>query len=212
MSACGSYNFPKRLINRVTAQRGERLAKWPEKDWVTGSSWQRTDEEEIEFRPWLRAAATEQRKIVVAGVEVPLVRVPRVQPPSQDVMKDLFSGNLTENEYRFWIGSPYKLSLWSKCRACGVVVHGWLERWQHQELEQKCTTVLVRAYAGLGVVARCIVCSQDCHESRWGVVMHEQCTQVWRTTDKRYIRLLVACRQIVEADRAWVEKRKKSSC
>ena len=92
-------------------------------------------------------------------------------------------GNLPNEEYRFWRGSPEESLHLTQCRMCRFVAMSASERAAHRAVTH-CTTNLVAIYR----VAReprhptCMVCSRVTHDEKWGVPLcnDEDCISDWK--------------------------------
>lgn len=97
------------------------------------------------------------------------------------------SGNLNNEEYRFWIGSPNRISGVAQCRACRKVCHDAFERIAHKDDKtchvggETCNRRLVNAYGMLLAQHKCVVCREQTYQSIYGVpICQKNCIERWR--------------------------------
>ncbi len=87
-------------------------------------------------------------------------------------------GNLSLNEYRFWIGTALENAAYAACRFCHVLCCSEEERKTHQKM-RGCTVKLVSVYSLLQKDAKCVVCDKPSVTSRWGLPLHRECIEAW---------------------------------
>ena len=98
-------------------------------------------------------------------------------------------GNLSQEEYRYWIGYVAKASTWAQCRACRTVTYSAREREEHFKDKNflvggnQCTVRLVNAYKIMLTSTLCVVCKQQrWGGQKWGVPLCDrpECEKLWK--------------------------------
>jgi hypothetical protein len=107
-------------------------------------------------------------------------------------------GNLSNEEYRYWVGSQYEGYVFAMCRACKKSKYGKHEREAHFRDPdflvngEQCTTRLVNAYKMLDHMTLCLVCKEKRYnQSMYGVPLcrRAECIKKWKFSTDRYIML-----------------------
>lgn len=119
-------------------------------------------------------------------------------PPARHDDDRVPPGNLSNEEYRYWIGCSESDYIFAMCRACRKSRYGKLEREQHFKDPDflvngdPCTTRLVNAYKQLADSTLCLICKEKRYgRARWGVPLCESsdCIRKWKFGQERYIML-----------------------
>ncbi len=106
------------------------------------------------------------------------------------------SGNLSNEEYRYWIGSPYPASTLAICRACRTQVWTGESRLAHSKDDkfvvggERCAKRLTMAYAILLREPQCVVCKAQRYGSeKWGVPLcnKNDCLRKWKFEEDRWV-------------------------
>lgn len=116
-------------------------------------------------------------------------------------------GNLHFSDYRFWQGSEFGVSMWTRCRACREVICGNtrdVEMKVHSD-HYKCSIHLTVAYAYLLRGKLCVVCEKKSSASKWGIPLCSlSCQEKWMFEDPIYPLLFKA---VAEANTPELQKR-----
>jgi len=108
-------------------------------------------------------------------------------------------GNLGNAEYRWWIGHRIKESDFAMCRRCRTIVRSPEARLSHKADKQyfmnelPCTVILGIAYKMLERRQRCIVCSRETTNTRYGVfICCPYCETMWKFCQDTNLDLMIA--------------------
>ena len=97
-------------------------------------------------------------------------------------------GNLSDSEYRFWMGDINPSSMVAICRACKTACFTPKERLLHKSDKSHwtkntaCTVRLTEAYRSLLLKGKCQVCGDHTSNSHWGVPLcgKTSCEYMWK--------------------------------
>lgn len=110
----------------------------------------------------------------------------------------VLKGNLEEEEYRFWVGTPEQGMGFSMCRACRTSIYNKLDRDGHFKDPKfsigglQCSVRLVNAYKKLSDLTQCLICKkQRFGHTRWGVPICDSptCESNWKFNQQRWMPL-----------------------
>lgn len=94
------------------------------------------------------------------------------------------AGNLSEDEYRFWIGSEYKTHLTATCRWCAQTFYNKSDREIHGKVDTKHMSALLVVYrrARNHGAHLCLVCGEVTKSERYGLPLcpTESCLHAWK--------------------------------
>lgn len=107
-------------------------------------------------------------------------------------------GNLSNDDYQYWVGARTMVSEYCKCRACGKVLYPATlkARKEHNEV-WACSKQLQMAIRLLVKDTRCVVCGTVGKHRKWGVpICSEACQLAWMfDTHALYPVMLTALRE-----------------
>lgn len=89
-------------------------------------------------------------------------------------------GNLSGEEYRWYIGHTVFTSNFAQCRVCLNICTSTLERLRHQK-SMKCCSYLAPAYSIIKTRGICVVCNIETGREKWGVpICSNLCDHLWK--------------------------------
>lgn len=103
-------------------------------------------------------------------------------------------GNLSNEEYRFFVGNRQTHLEVSHCRWCAECFTSILSRRAHKT---PCKTLLIDLYRELRDLSRCAVCEKACKRTAWGIPLcGEKCEHEWRfASPQAFIKILVIAKK-----------------
>lgn len=118
-----------------------------------------------------------------AGVIVHPGRFHRMPVPNMD-------GNLSKEEYRFFIGKIDKGYRVAVCRWCSAYVHSEEDRRDHKENE--CPRKLISLYSKLIKIGKCGFCNNVTSHYVWGIpICGKTCENAWKFEMPPALRLVI---------------------
>ena len=91
--------------------------------------------------------------------------------------------NLAHHQYRWWVGSQWKQSQSSTCRACHHTFYSERDREQHHKTT-KCRSKLTHVYSTLLRDKNCVVCDKRTGRATWGVPLcSKTCQEYWKLNE-----------------------------
>lgn len=153
---------------------------------------------------WYDDRSRSRARIVTQDTDNPHVQT--LVTPSRPLSIDHVAGNLTENEYRFFIGSTAMNDKWSQCRCCKAVLLGASQRKEHKDSHRNdneerkwhynCNEKLIAAYRVLRKKGKCLVCKNPMYgKGKWGIPIHSQCVREWKFRRDPYVPLMLEIKQ-----------------
>ena len=173
---------PRWALDQVWKPAGRRGPK-RERTYTTGRSFDHS-------RPCGPLAPWRQDKTSGLWVIPPSGQQPA--PPKAGVFK-LPESNLSQNEMRYWYGSPLQYSNWRACRCCETVCLSAEQLKAHKASQpydtrtnNTCFKLLDLAYKLLLREKKCVVCGTHTLWDKWGVPLckHTSCVTSWLFTAK----------------------------